>query len=151
MPEVPAHLLRNGRPVDNEFAGEELLFRRYGLQQLDGRGRLIDAVLQFPLSTNRQKYSNPEDVLFSQTNEYDGLGIIELPVAGIPVIVDDGLGQLHYFRPCHLPEEDNYSHTHIHSEDQHNPGQEVPSTRPARKKCRSMLNQAIRINTSARR
>src|SRR5262245_14922562 len=104
MPERPGHLLRNNRPVDHDVDGEELLFRRYNLNQMDSNERLIDATLQFPLSTNRQKYSTPQGVLFSETNQYEGLGIVQMPVSGIRAIVDDGLGKQHYFRACHAPE-----------------------------------------------
>jgi hypothetical protein len=140
MNDTPDHLKRNGRSPDSEFTAEEELYRRFSLRQVDPKtGVLIDSSLQFELSTNRQKYSYPKDVLFSPTNEFNGLGILKLCVGDIPQTVTDAVGVVHWFRPAHAPEENNYAHTHIQCEIPI--GQQVKGSSSARKKCRSILKQ----------
>lgn len=139
--ELPERLKRAGRGPDPVFAANEELYRRFSNQDLDGFGKFIDARLSFALSTNRQKYSQPEDVLYSSTNAYDGFGIIRVLVQDIPAPVTDNQQNNFWFRPCHLPEEDNYSHTHIQCENETPVGQEVEGSKTARKKCRSILKQ----------
>ena len=142
--ETPDHLKRNGRAPDPQFTPQEELYRRFGPKEVDPQsGSIMDATLQFPLSANRQKYSQPEDVLFSPTNQYAGFGIVRLLVGDIPETIPDDKGQIHWFRPAHEPEEDNFSHTHVQCENETPVGQPITGSRSARKKCRSILKQRL--------
>jgi hypothetical protein len=118
------------------------LYRRFSQKEMDPlSGLLVDAALQFPFSTNRQKYSKPEDVLYSPTNEYAGFGIVKFQVGDIPEKVVDANELVHWFRPAHEPEESNFSHTHVQCENETPVGQPVKGSATARKKCRSILKQ----------
>jgi hypothetical protein len=142
--ETPDHLKRNGKPADPQFTAQEELYRRFSKKEVDpSSGELLDATLLFPLSTNRQKYSEPKDVLFSPTNQYAGFGIVRLLVGDIPETVPDDQGTVHWFRPAHEPEEDNFSHTHVQCENETPVGQAIKGSSTARKKCRSILKQKL--------
>lgn len=147
--ELPERLRRAGRAPDPVFSPAEELYRRFSKQDLDGFGEFIDARLSFAISTNRQKFSQPEDVLYSSTNAYAGFGVVRVLVQDIPAPVEDDQRRSFWFRPCHLPEEDNYSHTHIQCEYEAPVGQEVTGSKSARKKCRSILKQKFVILKAA--
>jgi hypothetical protein len=67
-------------------------------------------------SVNRSKFSIPEDVLFSETGAYNGLGVIEFQVFEIPPKVSQDNGPTYVFFMTHQPEENNYSHSEIWSD-----------------------------------
>jgi hypothetical protein len=74
--------------------------------------RLIPLKISYTnLSTNRGKYSEPEDVII----DAPGWGILFWRVDQIPrdVKSDDPKATAYDFRPGHKPEDDNYSHTEI--------------------------------------
>jgi len=59
-------MYRRGRPEDQHFEPEELLFRRY-LREHWLEGHFSGVGFRFPKqSVDRGKYSEPEDVIFSE-------------------------------------------------------------------------------------
>ncbi len=110
---VPERLLSNGRDMDSEFLPAELLFRRVGPRDIAADGCMIPSLIPFPnTSTNRGKYSNPEDVLEGREELLAySMAISEMP----PSCSTDGRsGTIIYsLLPIHSPEESNYSHTEL--------------------------------------
>jgi hypothetical protein len=86
---------------------------------------------QLQQSVNRGAFSEPEDVLFSETGEYNGLGVVEFRVAEVPSRVDQDEGPSYSFFPRHEPEELNYSHSEIWSD-------QLPATGGFRKPSRTV-------------
>jgi hypothetical protein len=77
------------------------------------------AIRSLKQSVNRSRYSQCEDVLFSETGDYNGLGVIELKVSDIPgAVVQDGPTYIYFM--LHEPEHLNYSHSVICSENTQN-------------------------------
>jgi len=75
------------------------------------------SVLHFPrASVNRGRLSEPEDALFSETGEYNGLGVIELRVVGPSRDHRAATRACYTFYMEHTPLDDNYSHSEICSE-----------------------------------
>jgi hypothetical protein len=110
-PDYPARLLCNGRPVDPDFSGTEKLYFRLPLLQLDEEQ--LDSlptgkVPSLPFSVNREKYSNPNDVVLG----YPDWGIAMIRVQDIPPSLSG-----FEFRVRHLPVDDddanNYSHAEV--------------------------------------
>jgi hypothetical protein len=115
--ECPERLLRSGRPVDPDFAPAESLYLRYSVQHFLN-GELTTNAIRFRQSVNRGKYSVAEDVLFSETGEYDGLGVLELSVSFIPDRIEPTNGPAYVFFMHHEPIEANYSHSEIWSDNE---------------------------------
>lgn len=89
---------------DPELEPSERLFRRIPPEHFEG-GFLSDAFVPFPVfSTNREKYSRPEDVVAAHPR----YGIAAFAVGDIPPILDDFT-----FRAEHRPEPGNYAHTEV--------------------------------------
>lgn len=108
---IPQRLRQNGRPVDPLFSEDEKLYRRVKDGQVES-GRLIPISIDLPsCSSNRSKYSEPEDVLLPS---YHNWGIAVFLVKDVPpkLIDDDSSCD---FRVEHVPEPENYSHTEIRS------------------------------------
>lgn len=105
--EVPERLKRRGRPVDQEFSGDERLFRRVTPHHpTDADGFVLPPGVPLPdLSVNREKYSEPADVLIGYP---DAVGVAAAAVSDIPAEIEG-----FEFRPVHDPEEENYSHTEV--------------------------------------
>lgn len=110
-------MYRRGREVVPDFAGAELLYLRY-MSQHFVQGELIPAGIRSQLkqSVNRGIFSEPGDALFSETGEYNGLGVVEFRVADIPERVEQPDGPSFVFFMRHEPEEENYSHSEIWSD-----------------------------------
>ena len=66
-------------------------------------------------SVNRGLFSEPEDVLFSETGAYDGLGVVEFRVLDVPRRVEQAPGPTYIFFMRHEPSEQNYAHSEIWS------------------------------------
>jgi hypothetical protein len=99
-----------------EFCPDEPLYLRYGSDDFVA-GTLDVSVLHFPrASVNRGRLSEPEDALFSETGEYNGLGVIELRVSDLPETIAQPQGPAYTFYMEHTPLDDNYSHSEICSE-----------------------------------
>jgi hypothetical protein len=61
-------------------------------------------------------FSEPEDALFSETGEYNGLGVVYFTISDIPQRVTQTQGPPYVFFMCHEPEDLNYSHSEIWSD-----------------------------------
>jgi hypothetical protein len=110
-------MYRSGREAVPDFAGAELLYLRY-MSQHFVQGQLLPEGIRSQLrqSVNRGRFSEPEDALFSETGEYDGLGVVQFKVADIPARVDQPQGPAYVFFMRHEPVEENYSHSEIWSD-----------------------------------
>jgi hypothetical protein len=110
-------MYRRGREVIPDFAGPEPLYLRY-MRQHFVEGQLLPEGVRAQLkqSVNRGTLSEPEDVLFSETGEYDGLGVVEFRVADIPERIDQPHGPTFVFFMRHEPQDRNYSHSEIWSD-----------------------------------
>lgn len=109
MPEIPEHLLRRGRPVDPEFSPSELLFRAIARKDLTAEGYLLPTAFEFPdFSVNREKYSEPKDVILQRPSH----GVAAFEVQDVPEELEGPEGPYH-FTVEHAPEEDNYAHSEV--------------------------------------
>jgi hypothetical protein len=144
----PERMNRNGRPADQEFRPEELLYRRY-IQEHFENGKIVDAHFSFPPSTNRQKFSEPEDVLFSEDGRFDSCGVLEFETVAIPVEVEDDQGTIFVFFPRHVPEETNYSHAEVWCERAQQRGNQALPSSTAKKKFRAKLSQHVKVRIQA--
>jgi hypothetical protein len=133
-------MFRNGRPEDQVFAPEELLFRRYLKEHFES-GRISDAHFSFPPSLNREKYSEPKDVLFSDEGSSEGCGVLEFRVDEVLAEIQNGVGAVFAFFPHHVPLDTNYSHTEIRCENAEAPGTHVLPNSVVKKKYRAILSQ----------
>jgi hypothetical protein len=141
VPELPERLKRNGRAADQEFAAAEKLFRRYTkLHYVDGQFTGIGLNLESPPSTNREKYSEPADVLFSPTNQYAGWGVLSLAVQDITITLPTDQAR-YSFSPKHMPLEDNYAHAEIWCDLTEPTGQHVEPSPGVRKLFRTIIGQ----------
>ena len=107
-----------GRPIVTTFPPAELLYIRYlGLHWVDGQ--LDHTAIPFPrvkkTSVNRGSLSEPEDVLFSETNAYAHWGVLRFFVNEIPTLVETLGAPTYLFWTKHVPLELNYSHTELWS------------------------------------
>jgi hypothetical protein len=106
-------MFQHDRQVVSRFDDNEALYLRYRGEHFV-EGQLAPAGISFPkTSVNRGSLSLPEDVLFSETGKYNGLGVIELAVADIPPEISQKTGPSYVFFVRHVPEPDNYSHSEI--------------------------------------
>ena len=143
-------MLSLGRPEDQVFSGSELLYRRY-LSEHVVDGKIVDACFPFPsLSVNRSKYSEPQDVLFSEDGSYDVFGVLEFRVEPILVPVPDDSGTRFFFFPWHVPLERNYSHSEVWCERGEARGQKATPSRTARKKIRAIICQHASVRLEAK-
>jgi len=125
-----------------------LLFRRYIKDHWIGN-KLADAHFSFPPSLNRGRFSEPDDVIYSEDGSLDGYGVLEFTVADIPKSLQDQAGTEYVFFPVHMPCELNYSHSEIHSEREQQRGQPANPSSATRKKFRAMLSQKINVRIPA--
>jgi hypothetical protein len=117
MADLPERLYRRGRPDDQEFEPTEELYHRckegstYEDPAQPSAWRLKPSALRSPdFSVNRQKYSQPEDVLLPT---YQGWGVAAFAVGDVPASISSP-GQVGFeFRVEHVPEEENYAHSEI--------------------------------------
>jgi hypothetical protein len=90
---------------DQTFAEGELLYRRY-LRVHFQNGTLLPSAFQFPKpSFNRQKYSQPEDVLHPDCCDgkiYGGYGILECCATDLPTPIV-GPDKTFHFEAVHSP------------------------------------------------
>jgi hypothetical protein len=143
--ERPARMMRNGRIEDQEFGAGELMYRRYIQEDFDGES-LKPARFSFPPSLNRQRYSEPDDVVFSETGEFDEHGVLECAVERLSVQVQD-----HQFIPVHRPEENNYSHSEMWVEHVQTKARIEEPSRAIRKIYRTKVSQLFKIRIKAQK
>lgn len=145
----PERMLRNGRPEDQVFEQDELLYRRY-VQEHWHDNFLVQAHFNFPeTSVNREKYSQPEDALFSANRHFDGWGVLEFAVRSIPAQLEDDQGVRYACFPRHVPLEENYSHSEIWCERENDRGHPAKPSAITRKKFRAILSQHVRVRIPA--
>ncbi len=115
--ERPERMKRQGRPIDPEFLPAEKLFRRYQRTHIvDGVFTGVGLSFDDAPSVNRGKYSEAGDVLFSETEEFAGWGALSWQVQQIPTSLPEPPAQPRFtIDPQHVPLEDNYAHSEIHS------------------------------------
>lgn len=143
-------MIRNRRPVIPNFAADEPLFLRYGVDDFVN-GQLVAAALHFPRqSVNRGRFSEPEDVLYHDEGKYDGLGAVEFGVADIPATITGDQGSTYRFFMHHEPLDDNYGHSEIWSarpeseEEYREPGKST-KLQFRMQLCKRILTSRIRI------
>lgn len=107
---IPEEMYCQGRPPDPNFTPAECLFIRF--QNMDG-GKVHISDLRYPdQSANREKYSQPEWILFPLSNFGDwGYGFIR--VREVPSEIRLATGACNRCQVEHDPEEENYSHSEI--------------------------------------
>jgi len=150
-PERPERMYRRCREAVPDFAGPELLYLRYMSQHFI-QGQLLPEGIRSQLkqSVNRGSFSEPEDALFSETGEYDGLGVVEFGVADIPDRVDQPQGPAYIFFMRHEPQDENYSHSEIWSDHETRTGGFRAPSRTVSlsfriRLCRSIRQEQVRI------
>jgi hypothetical protein len=113
----PERFYRRGREVVPDFEATEMLYMRYSAEHfLENQLNPAAIRSQLKQSVNRGRFSEPEDVLFSETGDYDGLGSVGFPVSAIPSRVEQPDGPSYTFSVQHQPEELNYSHSELWSD-----------------------------------
>lgn len=149
MPERPARMRRNGRAQDSVFEPAEKLFRRYMRGHfVGGKFSGLGLSLANPPSTNREKYSEPADVIFSETNEWAYWGVLSFQVQHLPAAFPADAPEFS-FMPTHVPLEDNYAHSEVHC-DSIPPSGGYREPRPEiRKLFRTQLSQRITVEIEA--
>jgi hypothetical protein len=140
---------RNGRLVDQDFQPREKLFRRYAVDHLIG-GTFSPIGLSFdtPPSVNREKFSEPSDVLFSETNEFGNWGVWSVKTGDLLSAFPENEPTFSFY-PKHTPMEDNYSHSEIWSEQVPPTGLYAKPSKSVRKLFRTFLSQRIVIEIVA--
>lgn len=143
-------MMRNGRPGDQQFSPGELMYRRYVQEDFDG-DCLKPARFSIPPSLNREKYSHPEDVIFSEMGELDQHGVLECSVEGLSVTVFDDHHMEYIFVPVHLPEENNYSHSEMWADCTQTGQRTDRPSRIARKTYRTMVSQRFKVRIASKK
>jgi hypothetical protein len=127
VPDLPARMYRNGRPVDPNFDHDENLYRRCKGDQIDG-DRLARDAIGFPdWSVNRARYSEPGDALLPDWPDW---GVVRFTVGSVPPRITSPGGPVFEFRVEHVPEDRNYAHSEVRSykNGQHSRKLDVPKT-----------------------
>jgi hypothetical protein len=115
------------------------------MSQFFVQGQLLpEGIRSQKQSVNRGRFSEAEDALFSETGEYDGLGVVEFKVADIPQRVEQPQGPAYVFFTQHVPLEDNYSHSEIWSDQEPRTGAFRKSSRTVSLRFRILLCTSIR-------
>jgi hypothetical protein len=150
--ERPERMYQRGRVEDPEFDPGELLYRRY-LKEHWIDGIFSNTGFSFPKqSVNRQKYSEPEDVLFLPDGTFDDeRGVLEFAVRDIPLILPEGGGPAFVFFPKHVPEEVNFAHSEVWCDRAAKTGEYVEPNRTVKKLLRTKLSQRVFIRIPARK
>jgi hypothetical protein len=106
-------MMANGRPADQDFAAEERLFRRYKAEHyIAGQFTGLGLRLSNAPSVNRERYSVPEDVIFSETDEFAEWGVLSWRVQDVLLALPEAAPQ-YAFRAVHVPLENNYAHSEL--------------------------------------
>lgn len=148
-------MYRNGRPGDQDFDPDELLYRRY-LQQHWIDNHFSDLGFRFSddsgQSVNREKYSEPEDLLFFDDGTFDDeWGVLEFAVSDIPPRLPEAGPVGFVFFPKHIPEEMNFAHSEVWCDNEERTGRYVRPNRTVKKLLRARLSQCVSIRIAARK
>jgi hypothetical protein len=108
--DIPDEMLTRDRHPDPHFFPDELPYRRFRPDHLDGNSISIDAIELPDMSCNRQKYGPPEwALLFEGCEDW---GVCGFAVKDIPQ--DQYFVGIKYdFRPEHVPLRRNYPHSEV--------------------------------------
>lgn len=111
---------RNGRDVDPNFDPGERLFRRHPKAALfNGKPVPLTMLsMDSEVSTNRSKYSEPQDVLEPDCcdgNARSGYVVLDIHVSDVPEMIpaQDGTRRVFRFRVVHKPKDTCFAHTEI--------------------------------------
>ena len=138
-----SRLNRRGRAADPEFTPTEQLYRRCTVNEADNN-RLFPSEIKFcpDWSVNREKYSQPQDVLYPG---YDELGVAAFQVGDIPAGMLSGGNTDFRWDAQHQPLEDNYAHSELwtYKNGEHHTKSDMPSG--VKKYFRTTLSERARI------
>lgn len=141
MPNRPDRMHRNGRPDDQTFNKAEKLFRRYTrAHYINGQFSNTGLSFDSPPSVNREKYSEPQDVIFSEAEEFANWGVLSFRVSDLPNEFPVEKPQYRFF-PKHVPMEDNFSHSEVWCDLLPAKGTYVKPSKQLRKLFRAVLSQ----------
>ncbi|MTJ22697.1 hypothetical protein FJR06_15770 [Dolichospermum sp. UHCC 0352] len=134
----PQKMYRMSHPVDMSFDENEKLYNRCQKEHINGE-RLLPTGIKFPdWSVNREKYSDPEDVLVP--NFFDW-GIAQFKVSDVPEQIESP-GNIKYdFRVEHDPTEDNYAHSEVRTYKDGNHSKKLEVNKTVKKLFRQMLSE----------
>jgi len=148
VPERPERMRRRGRLEDQEFSATERLFRRYTRSHYIN-GQFSNTGFNFDRqSVNREKYSEPGDVLFDEADLYEGCGVLSFRTQDLPISFPPEHPQLS-FSPKHVPMEDNYAHSEVWCDKIPATGEYVTPSKSLRKLFRTILSQRVVIEIVA--
>jgi hypothetical protein len=135
-------MYRSGRPVDMNFDDNENLYNRFRKEYL-AEGKFLPTGIKFPdWSVNREKYSEPEDVLIPDFHEW---GIAQFKVGDVPDTLPSP-GDIKFdFKVEHDPVEDNYSHSEVRSYKNGQHTRKIEVNRTVKKTFRQILSEKIVI------
>jgi hypothetical protein len=141
---------KNGEATDQQFAPDELLYRRVKKEFVQGR-QVLPSALAFPRqSFNRQKYSETEDVLHQDCcggENRAGLGVAECAVADLPSPLTADDGRVFHFCAVHVPGDCCFAHSELHCLLNDQPIDEP--NKKIRERFRVSLAQRLRIRIEA--
>ena len=137
--DIPDRLKINGREAHNNFTPDERLFPRVKDESFDEEGGIVpSSLIPFPnLSINREKYSNPEDVLIGfDPTEWEICYVTVSAVDSIMTMVEsEQYGIMAFHTPIHAPpEQENYAHTDLKVIKGHAPGKIIKNFKTERRK-----------------
>ncbi|MEX1268854.1 MAG: hypothetical protein WEA56_07620 [Balneolaceae bacterium] len=113
---LPDRMFRNGRKLDQKFDAKEKLFQRFSkLSSL--KGAIYPNSIRFPdFSVNREKFSEPLDVLLHDYPNLLKLGVASFKVKDLPgpqKTGDKKKKTTYCFKAEHVPLDDNYAHSEV--------------------------------------
>lgn len=137
----PDRMRRNGRADDQTFGAPERLFRRYTrLHYINGQFSNTGFSFDSPPSVTREKYSEAQDVIFSEADEFANWGVLSFRVADLPTSFPPENPLIRFF-PRHVPMEDNFAHSEVWSDAIPATGGYVKPSKQTRKLFRALLSQ----------
>lgn len=135
-------MYKAGRPVDMNFDENEHLYVRCQKQHIEGE-KLLPTGIRFPdWSVNREKYSEPEDVLIPNFSDW---GIVQFKVKNVPELLESP-GDIKYnFKVEHDPLEENYSHSEIRTYKNGHHSKNLEVNKTVKKLFRQILSEQMVI------
>jgi hypothetical protein len=111
MADVPEEMMIRERKPDLHFENDEILFRRFTPDDVDGSRVAVEAIELPDMSVNRSKYGPPAWLLLEEG--FDSWGVFAFRVGDIPPELLH-LGKFVYnFEPRHVPLRYNYPHSEV--------------------------------------
>ena len=117
MAELPPKMIHNGRPRDQDFAPDEILYRRVPTDlwdEDDEQDLDVDSIDLPDMSTVRSKYAHPEWARFDNGEyKHPDTGVIGFEVRHIPSPMTH-LGTWTWtFSPRHVPLDTSFPHAEV--------------------------------------